>query len=175
MKIAEDVFSWMMKISFISLSLEELYSLSLEIRTKVREAVTPRRPQPATAMAMFDKELDVLTLALPYTGAMIEEVEDEEASQPKYTILKNEAKRKPTSFIVEDPIESYLSLLHPDEVLEQVIVAKKSHTLQSIYALIDNKEQVECVIDPGSQVISMSEEVYHTLGISYNSLFQITL
>ena len=67
---------------------------------------------------MFDKELNVLALALSYTGVMIKKVEDEEAFQPKYTILKNKAKGKPILFIIEDSIESYLSSLYPDEVPE---------------------------------------------------------
>ncbi|KNZ81566.1 hypothetical protein J132_00532 [Termitomyces sp. J132] len=35
--------------------------------------------------------------------------------------------------------------------------------------LIDNKEEVECITDSGSQIISMSTAIASNLGLSYNS------
>ena len=34
--------------------------------------------------------------------------------------------------------------------------------------LIDNQEYVEAIVDPGSQIIAMSEAVCHDLGLQYN-------
>ncbi|KNZ73435.1 hypothetical protein J132_03957 [Termitomyces sp. J132] len=34
--------------------------------------------------------------------------------------------------------------------------------------LIDNKEEVECIHNSGSQIISMSAEIASDLGLSYN-------
>jgi hypothetical protein len=48
------------------------------------------------------------------------------------------------------------------------MVAKESYALRSVEAVVDNKECVECVIDPGSQIVSMSEAVCHTLGLAYD-------
>jgi hypothetical protein len=48
------------------------------------------------------------------------------------------------------------------------MVAKKSHVLRSVKAVVDNKECIECVINPGSQIVSMSEAVCHTLGLAYD-------
>ncbi|KAJ3473343.1 hypothetical protein NLI96_g13043 [Meripilus lineatus] len=126
-------------------------------------------------------------MALPYAGATIEEIEDEDAptpsqsslsstkAQPAYTILQRDNKGKEKPFVIADPVETYLSTLGPDETPLPVIVAKESHALRSIYALIDNKEQVECVLDGGSQIISMSEEVCHALGLAYDPTVKIAL
>jgi hypothetical protein len=48
------------------------------------------------------------------------------------------------------------------------MVTKESHALQFVEAVVDNKECVECVIDPGSQIVSISEVVCHTLGLAYD-------
>ena len=163
-------------------------SISPEIRAKVREAVTPRRPQQTAALtSIVAEEADVLSMALPYAGATIEEIEDEDAPTPSqsslsstkaqlaYTILQRDNKGKEKPFVIADPVETYLSTLGPDETPLPVIVAKESHAVRSIYALIDNKEQVECVLDGGSQIISMSEEVCHALGLAYDPTVKIAL
>ena len=41
--------------------------------------------------------------------------------------------------------------------------------------LIDNQEHIEAVIDPGSQIIAMSDAVSHDLGISYDPTIQLNM
>ena len=174
-----------MKAPLHTLSSEEILSISPEIRAKVREAVTPRRPQATALNAIVSDDADILSMALPYAGATIEEIDDEDApsipstssgkAQPSYTILQRNDKSKAAPFVIPDPVETYLSSLGPDETPLPVIVAKESHALRSIYALIDNKEQIECVLDGGSQIIAMSEEVCHALGLAYDPTVKISL
>ncbi|OBZ73904.1 hypothetical protein A0H81_06075 [Grifola frondosa] len=81
--------------------------------------------------------------------------------------------------VVPDPYETYLRGLKPGETPEVLTVAKESHALRSINGLVDNKEDVEGIIDPGSQIISMSEEsangeVDQSLGLVRNVPFQVS-
>ena len=210
-KFAEEVFNRSMKTPFVTLSSEELYSISHEIRAKVRDAVTPRRNPviaPVATMAYitevpdeddpdYDRELP------PHLYTNVKKLREEEAraqantDPPSSTICEPSSSTAPSSvssvqdspsssssqlaqlawlpFSIPDPIEMYISSLEPGEEAQKIVVAKESHSLRSIYALVDNKEQIECVIDPGSQVISMSEEVCHALGISYDPTFKISL
>src|SRR6266704_1498221 len=41
--------------------------------------------------------------------------------------------------------------------------------------LIENKEEIECVVDPGSMIVAMSDSVSHKLGIAYNPGFKIEM
>jgi hypothetical protein len=41
--------------------------------------------------------------------------------------------------------------------------------------VVDNKEEVEGIIDPRSQIIAMSEAVCHDIGLMYDVMFQILL
>src|SRR6266704_5574217 len=41
--------------------------------------------------------------------------------------------------------------------------------------LIENKEEIECVVDPGSMIVAMSDSVSHELGITYNPGFKIEM
>ncbi|KAH7917333.1 hypothetical protein BV22DRAFT_1026569, partial [Leucogyrophana mollusca] len=47
-------------------------------------------------------------------------------------------------------------------------VAKESSALRAIMPLVDRQCHVECIIDPGLQIIAMSEEVCHKLGLEYD-------
>src|SRR6202453_5539915 len=49
-----------------------------------------------------------------------------------------------------------------------MIVAKDSHALRSVPLLINNKEEVDSVVDPGSQIVAMAEEVCHQLTLAYD-------
>ncbi|OBZ76104.1 hypothetical protein A0H81_03920 [Grifola frondosa] len=77
--------------------------------------------------------------------------------------------------VVPDPYETYLRGLKPGETPEVLTVAKESHALRSINGLVDNKEDVEGIIDPGSQIISMSEEVCHALGLIYDPTIRLNM
>lgn len=74
------------------------------------------------------------------------------------------------AFIVEDKIEAYYRSLEAgeDPDLTHLIVAGESHSIRSVHALIDNSHRVECILDPGCQIIAMSETICHDLGLAYD-------
>lgn len=76
-------------------------------------------------------------------------------------------------WVIPDPYESYLRKLQPGQQADSIVVAKESHALRSIHAVIDNKDAIECIIDPGSQVVCMSEEVCLHLGLVYDPSIRI--
>ncbi|KAG5333758.1 hypothetical protein C0989_004955 [Termitomyces sp. Mn162] len=67
-----------------------------------------------------------------------------------------------------NPVEAYIDLLPLEEEPVVLTVAKDSQSLQSIMMLIDNKEEVECITDNSSQIISMSVKIASNLGLSYD-------
>ena len=71
----------------------------------------------------------------------------------------------PDPIILSNLFEQYINNLRPGEVQDPdvLIVAKESHALHSIDMLINNQEYVEAIVDPGLQIIAMSEAVCHDL------------
>ncbi|KAG5350083.1 hypothetical protein C0989_000263 [Termitomyces sp. Mn162] len=67
-----------------------------------------------------------------------------------------------------DPIEAYIDLLPHEEEPVVLTITKDSQLLYSVMMLIDNKEEVECITDSGSQIILMSVEVASKLGLFYD-------
>ena len=41
--------------------------------------------------------------------------------------------------------------------------------------LVDRRMEVECIVDPGCQIIAMSEEICHELGLSYDPTIQLNM
>jgi hypothetical protein len=72
--------------------------------------------------------------------------------------------------IIPDPIKTYYHGLMPGEEpdMEYLTVAKESHALRSIFPLIDNSQKIKCVLDPGCQIVAMSENISHRLGIGHD-------
>jgi hypothetical protein len=73
---------------------------------------------------------------------------------------------KETSITVPNVYETYINSLAPGERPIPLNVAQESHALQSIMMVVDNREEVEGIINPGSQIIAMSEAVCHDIGLA---------
>ncbi|OAX33450.1 hypothetical protein K503DRAFT_700376 [Rhizopogon vinicolor AM-OR11-026] len=56
---------------------------------------------------------------------------------------------------------------HPEDK-DVIRVGKESGALRVIWPVIANQEEVKCIIDPGSQVVAMSEAVSLRLSLSYD-------
>jgi hypothetical protein len=50
---------------------------------------------------------------------------------------------------------------------DTLVVAKESSALQLIFLLVDNQQRVKAIIDPGSQIIAMAEDVGMDLALIY--------
>jgi len=149
-KIAIDVYNRWIKMLNLMLSTEELLSLSPEVRNKVRETVTPKRfPILQRSLALAASNDD----ALPFAA----DTEDGDLVATTGT----------GSFTVPDPYETYLRELPPNEK-PNVFVARESHALRAINIIVNNSLKVEGILDPGCQIIAMSEEVCHALGLAYD-------
>jgi hypothetical protein len=97
------------------------------------------------------------------THALIEQVPDKVPSDEE------------TSITVPDVYETYIDSLAPGERPIPLDDAQELHALQSIMMVIDNREEVEGMIDPGSQIIAMSEAVCHDIGLVYNLSIKLNM
>src|SRR6202034_4146384 len=163
-KIAADVYDRAMSTS-VMLTQRELLSLSPEVRSQVREATSAKRSAPKEPV----KEIHTLAEADNLPSAL-----DDLATENNYpnsiftNAIHQPATPPPGSLIIPDPYEMYLKSLPNGATPETLVVAKESSALRSIYPLVDNQQHVESIIDPGSQIIAMSEDVCMDLALIYS-------
>lgn len=162
----------------LTVTTQELLSLSPEVRAQFREVTSLKR---VAKEDQVEKPIEV--------KYGIEEVEDDWLSAEEMEYLypderplmgKNVEAKSTEAFLVgpapskaiytEDPIEQYYRTLRPGEKPdpEKLTVAAESCALRSIIPIIDNSFKVECILDPGCQIIAMSEEVCHELALPYD-------
>jgi hypothetical protein len=138
-----DVYNKSMQTPHITLSPEELYAISPEVRNRLCEAITPKQVLNETVS----------------THTLIEQVPDD----------------KETSITVPDMYKTYINSLAPGERPIPLNVAQESHALRSITMVVDNREELEGIIDPGSQIIAMSEAVCHDIGLAYDPSIKLNM
>lgn len=144
-RIADSVYKRTIENQAITLSYEELLALSPEVRQRYREALTPKRV-PSAKTHLLTEEV------LPFAG-------DNRGGATDGTII-------------QDPLEIYFnSAVGPETI--PIRVAKESHSLRSIMMLVDSKEEVESVLDPGSMIIAISEACCNSIGLLYDPTFRL--
>jgi hypothetical protein len=167
-KIAADVYDRAMAAS-VTLTQRELLSLSPEVRSQVREATSAKRTANKEGNA---KEIhtyaDDQNLA-----AALDDIEPGEAQYrlPTATFINSIHQTRtppPGSLIIPDPYETYLKTLPIGAIPDRLVVAKESSALRSIFPLVDHQRHVEAILDPGSQIIAMAEEICFDLGLAYD-------
>jgi len=165
-KIATDVYARSMNAQ-ITVTQRELLSLSPEYRSQVRDVVTTRRvanKDGNTAQNLLDTdEQDEYS-----AEQLLNTVYD---TPSPYSVKHALHKTPPAgSLVITDAYEAYYKSLGNNEAPDpdQLFVAIESGAVRSIHALIDNSQRKECIMDPGCQIVSMSEITCHELGLAYD-------
>lgn len=131
---------------------EELLAISPDVRYNLRSLITPKR----------------LPTAQPTAPSATYLNEQEEVCLPSPEVLTSQGDLPRGVYRIADPYEAYLRALPPGEEPRPVKVANESGSLRTIRALVANSEEVDCILDPGCQIVACSEAVCHELGLSYD-------
>jgi hypothetical protein len=162
------------------ISYHELLSLSPEVRSQVRDAVSSKRVPTkdnakivrANANIVQQEELTEEERSYLFADEELVPFEEEQRSQVPTFVNRTSIKTQPPedAIIIDDPIDRYYRGLAPGETpkYDCLIVAKESSALRSIIPLIDNNMKVESILDPGCQIIAMSEDCCHELSLPYD-------
>jgi hypothetical protein len=170
--IATDVYKRSMETP-ITITQRELLSLSPEVRSQVRDVTTTRRiphnPVIASQNAFrvhFETESDKEDL-------------DEAPVETLHTRQSCIHKRIPprNAIVIDDPIERYYRSLPPGQAPDpdRLIIAKESSAVRSIFAVVDSTKRKECILDPGCQIVAMSEETCHDLALVYDPTIRLNM
>jgi hypothetical protein len=58
---------------------------------------------------------------------------------------------------------------------DRLIIAKESSAVRSIFAVIDSSKRKECILDPGCQIVAMSEDTCHELALVYDPAIKLNM
>ena len=152
----------------ITITQQELLSLAPEIRSRVRESTTTRRiPKDNTEAHHYLQEEESDIDNQPYLPSV-----------PHFTIQKAQDRTPPEGATVfPDHYEMYYRSLKPGEAPDpnKLFVSLETSSVQTISALVDNNQHRECILDPGCQVVAMSEATSYELGLAYDPTIKLNM
>jgi hypothetical protein len=155
-KVVHKVFEQILSTG-ITLSQWDLLSLAPELCTKITNAMVCKHIARTDAQAVLEN--------IP-EAAPVQSSEAHMLASFSKTISKLPA----NATVIKDPYEALLQQQLCGKCSgEPVKVATESNALRAILPTIADQEQVEAILDPGCQIVAMSEEVCIVLSIAYDS------
>jgi hypothetical protein len=150
----------------ICITTEDLLNVSEPMRQELKKLLIKKRLENKTVtFAELDPEVEVGSAS----QKEIETIDAEWLPEATYEVLAEDTNGMAKgSVIVSDPVMQYLNTLAPGEEPKTVIVAAESHALRTVYPLINGVGEVESLLDPGSQIVSMSKRASMKLGVSWD-------
>ena len=172
-RIAQAVFDHAMATP-VTVTQRELLLLAPEVRAQVADATVKRRvPREPLVQAMI-KEVD---------GDDSDDEDPVEKTPRSVRVAQlaaanAEAAHAPLAdaTVITDPFyEAYLRAQAIDADLDEseITIATESSSLRAILPVIDGQERVEAILDPGCQIVAMSEQVSTALALCYDPTIRL--
>ena len=151
----------------ICITTEDLLNISEPMRQELKKLLIKRRLEKKSVSMSAEAELE------PDIGALIEETEQtirvERLPFATFEVLTEDRDgMRKGSIIVNDPIVQYLNTLPPGERAKTVVVGGESHSLRTLYPVINKAGEVESLLDAGSQIVSMARAIAAALNITWD-------
>ncbi|KAG6893985.1 hypothetical protein C0995_015418 [Termitomyces sp. Mi166 len=148
----------------ITMTVEGALTISQPLQNHFREMVTPKRITNANMATISEIPDDGTDDALPFPGKSPPGMS---ANHSNTNSLSASVTELEGTVGAVDPVEAFYSHW-PPEHHASLCVTKDTDLLRAIMAVIDGKEEVECIVDSRSQIVSMSEEIAYHLGLVYD-------
>jgi hypothetical protein len=151
----------------ISLTTKDLLNISEPMRQELKKLLIKKRLEKKSVA--FAAEVDPDDELGTANQLQIETISVDRLPEATYEVLAEDTNGMAKgSVVVNDPVMQYLNTLAPGEKPKSVIVAAESHALRTVYPLINKAGEVESLLDPGSQIVSMSREVAVLLDVTWD-------
>ena len=149
----------------ICITTEDLLNVSEPMRQELKKLLIKKRLEKKSVT--FAAEVDYIKDTSDQDET--ETIRVERLPEATYEVLAEDTDGMPKgSVVVSDPVMQYLNTLAPGEEPKSVIVAAESHALRTVYPLINRVGEVESLLDPGSQIVSMSKAMSIGLGVNWD-------
>jgi hypothetical protein len=148
----------------ICISTEDLLNVSEPMRQELKRLLIKKRlEKKSVTLAEVESKEDTSD------SSNLDTINVNKLPEATYEVLVEDTNgMSKGSVVVNDPVMQYLNTLGPGEKPKTVVVAAESHALRTVYPLINGVGEVESLLDPGSQIVSMSREVARMLQIPWD-------
>ena len=153
----------------ICITTEDLLNVSEPMRQELKRLLMKKRLEKKSVTFAAEVDSEEETSEVLEAAEEVDTISAERLPGATYEILAEDTNGMAKgSVVVSDPVMQYLNTLAPGEKPKTVVVAAESHALRTVYPLINGTGSVESLLDPGSQIVSMSKEVATALQIPWD-------
>jgi hypothetical protein len=157
----------------VALSQEELLSVSPGVKKallrKTRNQNVRRKSITSFSQELTSEGVEAMRPEVEMGASYVVHVEDIIELENTYEVLLHDVGNLPAGAVVQkDIVETYRQDLSSEERGKVIIVASMSDSLRSVYPTINRVQEVECILDSGSQIIAMDMMVAVGLGVSWD-------
>ena len=158
----------------LTMNVGDILAMSKGIRDEMKKNLTRRKlPTETRALNMVD-EMTESEKAYWESYMQSNEINDIIAVEdlPKVSdilmvAMENEG-IAPGTVIVSDPVVQFLDSIPVGQTAPVILAAKESHALRTVWPVINGVGNEECLLDGGSQIVSMAKEVAEHLELSWD-------
>src|SRR5271163_3900593 len=153
----------------INLTVEDLLNVSEPVRQELKKLLTKKRVEKKTVT--FATEANEKSEYFPEAEKVVtrDDLMIDRLPSVTYEIIdEDRSDLKKGSIVIGDPVLQYLATLQPGEKPKNIVVARESQGLRAVYPLINNVGEVESLLDPGSQIVSIAKSVAKELEIPWD-------
>ncbi|KAG6893508.1 hypothetical protein C0995_000313 [Termitomyces sp. Mi166 len=155
----------------IMMTVEGALAISQPLQNHFQEMVTPKRITNTNMATISEIPDDSTDNVLLFQGKSPPETS---ANRSNANSLSASVMELEGTVGMVDPVEAFYSHW-PPEHRASLCVAKDTNLLRAIMVVINGKEEVECIVDSRLQIVSMSEEIAHHLGLVYDPMVVLNM
>jgi hypothetical protein len=152
----------------VPIKLREMLAVAPVYRNAYRDKISRKRVPILASSSLAERALVATDMveenSLPLQ-VNIASLED--ATKTQYKIYTEDGKLM-RSWVIQDPLTSYLETLPEDMRSKVVFVGRDAETLRVVPTIINGILREEALLDNGSQIVSMSKEVAKSSQISWD-------
>ena len=168
----EDLISHMLDTE-VTIKLGTILKASKGVRETLRRLLTSKKMNKehkiiSTLASMDDQQVNYWTrYAADHEFDDIVDIKS--LPEPTFCITERASEKLPAgSAVMSDPVLQYFAGCAEGARPAPVFVAQESHSLRTVYPVINGKTTEESILDGGSQIVSMAKEAATRLGLSWD-------
>ena len=158
----------------LTMTVGDILAMSRSARDELRKSLTRRKvPVESKALALIDGMTDP---EIRYWENYLQSNEINDIVSvdelPKVTdvfmMTSGSNKLKPGTIVVTDPVVQFLDTLPSGHQPPIIVAGKESQALRAVWPVINNVTNEECLLDGGSQIVSMAKDVAERLELHWD-------
>jgi hypothetical protein len=151
--------------SNVTLKTSELLSAAKPIREELKARVSQQK---VPAKTLKSNRIQSQFEGIEFDSDAIDVQALPAATWEKIETVKSNNGETVSAYVVGDVVLQYLEALAPEEKPKQIVVASDSQSLRSIYPLLNGRMHLECLLDSGSQIVSISQDKAEKTGLVWD-------